>query len=197
MAVKIRLKKLGRKKRPFYRVVAIDSRFKRDGREIERLGWYDPVQANHSCSLDEDRILHWLDEGAMPSETVKGLFKKAGLSYKWHLMKQGLKGLELDKLLEEWNQREKNRIELRKDKKIKKKELSVEIPSEEVPAEETPVVEEAPAEDAPAAEEVPAEETPVVEETPAEDAPAAEEVPAEETPAEKVSDEKDTTSEKK
>lgn len=197
MAVKIRLKKLGRKKRPFYRVVAIDSRFKRDGREIERLGWYDPVQANHSCSLDEDRILHWLDEGAMPSETVKGLFKKAGLSYKWHLMKQGLKGLELDKLLEEWNQREKNRIELRKDKKIKKKELSVEIPSEEVPAEEIPVVEEAPAEDAPAAEEVPAEETPVVEEAPVEDAPDAEEVPAQETPAEKVSDEKDTTSEKK
>ena len=175
MAVKIRLKKLGRKKRPFYRIVAIDSRFKRDGREIERLGWYDPVQANHSCSLDEDRILHWLEEGAIPSETVKGLFKKAGLSYKWHLMKQGLKGLELDKLLEEWNQREKNRIELRKDKKIKKKELSVEIPSEEVPAGETPVVEEASVEDA----------------------PAAEEVPAEETPAEKVSDEKDATSEKK
>ena len=111
MAVKIRLKKLGRKKRPFYRVVAIDSRFKRDGREIERLGWYDPIRDIHSCKLNEDRILHWLDQGAIPSDTVKGLFRREGLSYKWYLMKQGLKGLELDKLLEEWSQREKNRIE--------------------------------------------------------------------------------------
>ena len=163
MAVKIRLKKLGRKKRPFYRIVAIDSRFKRDGREIERLGWYDPVQATHSCNLNEDRILHWLGQGAIPSETVKGLFRRAGLSYKWHLMKQGLKGLELDKLLEEWVLREKNRIELKKDKKIKKKELAAketaveEAPAEEAPAEEAPA-EEAPAEEAPA-EEAPAEET--------------------------------------
>ena len=170
MAVKIRLKKLGRKKRPFYRIVAIDSRFKRDGREIERLGWYDPVQATHSCNLNEDRILHWLGQGAIPSETVKGLFRRAGLSYKWHLMKQGLKGLELDKLLEEWVLREKNRIELKKDKKIKKKELA---------AKET-AVEEAPAEEAPA-EEAPAEEAPA-EEAPAEEAPA-EEAPAEETNA--------------
>ena len=182
MAVKIRLKKLGRKKRPFYRVVAIDSRFKRDGREIERLGWYDPVQANHSCSLEEDRILHWLGQGAMPSETVKGLFKKAGLSYKWHLMKQGLKGLELDKLLEEWNKREKNRIELRKDKKIKKKELSVIEDNVDQNAEAAPAVEEAPVEEAPV-EEAPVEEAPAVEEAPVEEAPAVEEASVEEASA--------------
>ena len=182
MAVKIRLKKLGRKKRPFYRVVAIDSRFKRDGREIERLGWYDPVQANHSCSLEEDRILHWLDQGAIPSETVKGLFKKAGLSYKWHLMKQGLKGLELDKLLEEWNKREKNRIELRKDKKIKKKELSViednvDQKAEAPTVEEAPVVEKAPVEEATVLEAAPVEEAPAVEEAPVVEAAPVEEVP--------------------
>ena len=145
MAVKIRLKKLGRRKRPFYRIVAIDSRFKRDGREIERLGWYDPVQTTHSCNMDEDRILHWLGQGATPSETVKGLFRRSGLNYKWHLMKQGLKGLELDKLLEEWASREKNRIELKKEKKIKKKKISakenVEAKSEETPAEEAPAEE--------------------------------------------------------
>ena len=166
MAVKIRLKKLGRKKRPFYRIVAIDSRFKRDGREIERLGWYDPVQSTHSCNLDEDRILHWLGQGAIPSETVKGLFRRAGLSYKWHLMKQGFKGLDLDKLLDEWSNREKNRIELKKDKKIKKKELkensNVETSEVEASAEEAPV-EEAPVEEAPA-EEAPAEEAPAKEE---------------------------------
>ena len=117
MPVRIRLSRFGAKKRPFYRIVAIDSRFKRDGREIERLGWYDPIQKKHSCKIDEERILYWLGQGAIPSETVKGLFRREGLNYKWHLMKQGLKGLELDKLLEEWVAREKNRIEIKKDKK--------------------------------------------------------------------------------
>ena len=76
MSVKIRLKKLGRKKRPFYRVVAIDSKFKRDGREIERLGWYDPIQAKHTCEINEERVLYWLAQGAIPSETVQGLFRR-------------------------------------------------------------------------------------------------------------------------
>ena len=159
MAVRIRLKKLGRKKRPFYRVVAIDSRFKRDGREIERLGWYDPIQDNNSCNLNEERVLHWLNQGAKPSDTVQGLFRKNGLSYKWHLSKQGLKDADIEKLLEEWKEREKNRIELKKDKKIKKKELSAkaeEAPVEEAKAEEAPA-EEAKAEEAPA-EEAKAEE---------------------------------------
>ena len=165
MAVRIRLKKLGRKKRPFYRVVAIDSRFKRDGREIERLGWYDPVQDNNSCNLNEERVLYWLDQGAKPSDTVQGLFRRNGLSYKWHLSKQGVKDSDIEKLLEDWKEREKNRIELKKDKKIKKKELSAK--AEEAPAEEAPA-EEVKAEEAPA-EEAPAEEAPV-EEAPAEEA---------------------------
>ena len=173
MAVKIRLKKMGRKKRPFYRIVAIDSKVQRDGREIERLGWYDPVQSVHSCKMDEERVLHWLGEGAIPSETVKGLFRKEGLNYKWHLMKQGLKGLQLDKLLEEWAKREENRVEAKKDKKIKKKELAA---NEAVLAEEA---EAAPAEEAPAEE---AEAAPA-EEAPAEEAEAA---PAEEAPAEEA-----------
>ena len=142
MAVKIRLKKMGRKKRPFYRIVAIDSKSKRDGREIERLGWYDPIQTSHSCKLDEDRVLHWLGQGAIPSETVKGLFRREGLNYKWHLIRQGLKGLEVDKLLEEWLEREKNRIELKKDKKIKKKELAAKASAEKDPADEDPADEE-------------------------------------------------------
>ena len=190
MAVRIRLKKLGRKKRPFYRVVAIDSRFKRDGREIERLGWYDPIQDNNSCNLDEERVLYWLNQGAKPSDTVQGLFRKNGLSYKWHLSKQGIKDSDIEKLLEEWKEREKNRIELKKDKKIKKKELSAkaeEAPAEETPAEETPAeevkAEEAPVEEA-KSEEAPAEETPA-EETPAEEA-KSEEAPAEEAKSEEA-----------
>ena len=195
MAVRIRLKKLGRKKRPFYRVVAIDSKFKRDGREIERLGWYDPVQDNNPCSLNEDRVLYWLNQGAKPSDTVQGLFRKNGLSYKWHLVKQGLKEAAIEKLLEEWKEREKNRFELKKEKKIKKKELSSSLDSESTeaaPAEEAPA-EEAPAEEA-KAEEAPAEEAPA-EEAKAEEAPA-EEAKAEEAPANDSADEKKTSDEK-
>ena len=100
MAVKLRLKRIGRRKRPFYRIVAIDSRTRRDGSEIERLGWYDPLKIDVAVELHEERIIHWLKQGAQPSETVHGLFRRLGLNYKWHLMKQGLKGLELDKLIE-------------------------------------------------------------------------------------------------
>ena len=158
MAVKLRLQRLGRKKRAFYRLVAIDSRRKRDGLEIERLGWFNPVGSkNDNINIKEDRVLHWLEKGAQPSETVHGLFRRLGLNYKWHLMKQGMKGLELDKLIEEWKTREENRINSKHDKKIKKKELSVvKEDSEEAPAEEAPAeaaAEEAPTEDSSAKEE--------------------------------------------
>ena len=145
MSVKIRLKRMGRKKRPFYRLVAIDSKKRRDGLEIERLGWYDPQHDQLKCNIHEDRVLFWLDQGALPSDTVKGLFRREGLSYKWYLMQQGIKGLELDKLLDEWDKREKYRLEKAKSKKVKKKELSK---VEEVPAEAA--AEETPAEEAPA-----------------------------------------------
>ena len=74
MAVKIRLKRLGRRKRPFYRIVAIDSRKRRDGPEIERLGWYDPLTSDDErFRLNEERIFHWLEVGAQPSNAVKRL----------------------------------------------------------------------------------------------------------------------------
>ncbi len=198
MAVKLRLKRLGRKKRAFYRLVAIDSRKRRDGLEIERLGWFNPVGLKKdNINVDEDRVLYWLDKGAQPSDTVHGLFRRLGLNYKWHLMKQGLKGLELDKLIEEWKSREQNRINSKQEKKIKKKELAV-VKDEEAPAEEAPA-EAAPAEAA--AEEAPSEEAPA--EAAAEEAPAeaaAEEVPteaaAEEAPAEEAPDPKDNEEEK-
>ena len=95
MAVRLRLKRLGRKKRAFYRLVAIDSRKKRDGREIERLGWFNPVGIKqNNINLDEERVLYWLGQGAQSSETVHGLFRRLGLNHKWHLMQKGLKGLD-------------------------------------------------------------------------------------------------------
>ena len=78
MAVKIRLKRMGRRNRPFYRLIAIDSKKRREGREIERLGWYNPLKKEFSYKINEDRILYWLEKGAETSEATKGIFKRRG-----------------------------------------------------------------------------------------------------------------------
>ena len=81
MATKIRLRRMGAKKAPFYRVVVADSRSPRDGRSIEEIGYYNPIAKKDDISLkiNEERALYWLNTGAQPSETVKALLKKAGV----------------------------------------------------------------------------------------------------------------------
>ncbi len=81
MAVRLRLKRMGRRHRSFYRVAAIDSREPRDGRVIEELGWYDPEakDADKQVSLKRERIEHWLSVGAQPSDTVGKLLKRHGI----------------------------------------------------------------------------------------------------------------------
>ena len=101
MAVRIRMKRLGRRKRPFYRLVAIDSKINREGAEIEKLGWFDPLDKKNHFNLNEDRIKYWLTVGASASYAAKGLFKKAGLSYKWHLENNGVSEKEIARLLYE------------------------------------------------------------------------------------------------
>ena len=76
--VKIRLARHGAKKRPFYRIVAADSRSPRDGRFLERLGSYDPTQDPALIEIKQDRLAEWLKNGAQPTETVARLIKKAG-----------------------------------------------------------------------------------------------------------------------
>ncbi|MBQ6019127.1 MAG: 30S ribosomal protein S16 [Clostridia bacterium] len=80
MAVKIRLRRMGAKKAPFYRVVVADSRYPRDGRFIEELGYYDPTTEPAKISIDSDRAKHWLSVGAQPTDTVKDLLKKSGVT---------------------------------------------------------------------------------------------------------------------
>ena len=77
MAVRIRLARYGRKKRPFYRIVAADQRAPRDGRYIERLGHFDPMTDENNLELDLERVDYWLGVGAAPSDTVAGLINKA------------------------------------------------------------------------------------------------------------------------
>ena len=79
MATRIRLKRMGTKKVPFYRLVVADSRSPRDGRFIEEIGYYDPTKNPSVVKVDEERALHWLQNGAQPSETVKSLLNKLGV----------------------------------------------------------------------------------------------------------------------
>ena len=77
MAVKIRLRRMGAKRAPFYRVVVADSRYPRDGRFIEEIGTYDPLSETNSLRVDLERAKYWIANGAQPTDTVRGLLKKA------------------------------------------------------------------------------------------------------------------------
>ena len=79
MAVKIRLSRQGRKKAPFYRLVVADERSPRDGKFIELIGTYNPMTDPAAVSINEERALYWLKNGALPSDTARGLLKKQGI----------------------------------------------------------------------------------------------------------------------
>ncbi|MBM7647157.1 small subunit ribosomal protein S16 [Bacillus ectoiniformans] len=84
MAVKIRLKRMGAKKSPFYRIVVADSRSPRDGRQIETVGTYNPVVQPAEVKINEELALKWLQNGAKPSDTVRNLFSNEGIMEKFH-----------------------------------------------------------------------------------------------------------------
>ena len=179
MAMKIRLARGGSKKRPFYRIVAADSRMPRDGRYIERLGTYNPLlpkDSDERVKMNVERIQYWMSEGAQVTDRVSRFLEAAGILEKKtrNNPKKALPGQKAQDRAEE---------KLAKD--------STEAPAEEAPAEEA-IAEETPAEE-PTTEEAPAEEA-AAEETPAEAATTekapAEEAVAEETPAEETTTEK-------
>jgi small subunit ribosomal protein S16 len=80
LAVRIRLKRMGAKKKPFYRIVVADSRFPRDGRFIEELGYYNPTTKPTTFEVDAEKVQQWVSKGAKPSYTVKALLERAGLN---------------------------------------------------------------------------------------------------------------------
>ena len=84
MSVKIRLKRMGAKKTPFYRVVVADSRAPRDGRSIEQIGTFNPLQDPAVVKIDEEKALDWMSKGAQPSDTVRNLFSEQGIMKKFH-----------------------------------------------------------------------------------------------------------------
>ncbi len=87
MTVKIRLKRVGKKKAPSYRVVVADSRSPRDGRIIENIGWYNPLVEPSAIHIDEAKALRWLGNGAQPTESVASLLRRAGIAERFEQMK--------------------------------------------------------------------------------------------------------------
>jgi small subunit ribosomal protein S16 len=83
MAVKLRLKRGGSKQRPFYRIVAADARSPRDGRFIDSIGTYNPIPAEYEVSIDEEKAMYWLSNGAQPTDTVRNLLSQKGIMAKF------------------------------------------------------------------------------------------------------------------
>lgn len=88
MAVKLRLTRMGRKKRPFYRIIAVDSRQRRDGSYLEAIGTYNPLSEAAPVSVDHDLALKWLGHGAQPTDTVRALLSRSGVLLRWDLSKR-------------------------------------------------------------------------------------------------------------
>ncbi len=129
MATKIRLKRIGRRNRPFYRLIVIDSRKQRDGAAIEEVGWYNPIDDGHSYDLKGDRILHWLSQGAVPTNAAHKLMRRAGIAHRWHLIQQGMDEAEIDKEMKKW---ELNREDVLKVQAVKKETKEVKRDKEKV-----------------------------------------------------------------
>ena len=205
MPVRIRLQRHGKKGKPFYWIVAADSRAKRDGRYLEKLGTYNPNTHPVTVTLDIDKSVQWLQNGAQPSDTARNLLSDEGVMLKNHLVngvrkgalteeqvaekfeawvreKEGKKEALLNNLKQQQNKAKAAALAAEQEVSAKRKAAAEEALAEET-TEEAPV--EAAAEETPAAEET-TEEAPV--EAAAEEAPAAEET-TEEVPVEAAAEE--------
>ena len=139
MATKIRMKRMGRRKRPFFRIVVIDSRAARDGRYIEALGHYDPVAKPAEVKLDEAKVLDWLKKGAIPSDTVRNLLRRKGIILKWHLMRMGASEDTIHAEMQKFEVLQKEKVERvkpgKKSKKTQSSETDTPDQQKEAPAE--------------------------------------------------------------
>ena len=156
----IRLTRMGRKKRPFYRLIAVDSRKRRDGAFLANLGFYNPFVDPFEVKLHDEEIIAWLKRGAVASDTAKALLRSQGVLYRWSLVKQGLAKEEIEAKVAEW----KSGSEARDAEKARNKEAVKAKAAAEAKAAEEAAAAEAKAEEAP----VEAEEAPVEAEADAE-----------------------------
>ncbi len=102
MAVRIRLRRVGKKKMPMYHIVAADSRAARGGKFIEVVGRYEPLQTPLLVTTKDERVVYWLKQGALPSDTVRSLFQRTGLWLKWSMLKRGADAAAIATEMEKW-----------------------------------------------------------------------------------------------
>lgn len=127
MAVKLRLQRLGKKKQPFYRIVAADSRSPRDGKFIEVVGTYNPRLNPPEVVIKEDKAIKWLKNGAQPTDTVRSLLKKEGVLLKYHLMKKKVEPEKIQEELEKFKAKQLEKLnKLAEEPKRKKKKSASE-----------------------------------------------------------------------
>ncbi|MBT6635950.1 MAG: 30S ribosomal protein S16, partial [Flavobacteriaceae bacterium] len=204
MSVKIRLQRHGKKGKPYYWIVAADLRSKRDGKYLEKLGFYNPNTNPATIEIDIEKSIEWLKNGAQPTKTARNILSYKGIMLKYHLLGGVAKGAfteeEAEKRFNAWIEEKTKQIddkkgelskedEERKTKALENEKLANEVrikaqkeaTAEAAAAEEAPA-EEAAEEEAPAKEEAAEEEAPAKEEA-AEEAPAKEEAAEEEAPA--------------
>ena len=142
MAVKIRLQRKGRKKRPFYHIVVADARAPRDGRFIEKLGVYNPMTSPATIDLDRDKAYDWLTKGAQPTDTVRAILRFKGVLYKKHLMRGVKKGAltveQADVKYKEWIDDKESKITVRMEQTASERKAKLEAISG-VPAPPPPI----------------------------------------------------------
>jgi small subunit ribosomal protein S16 len=143
LAVKLRLRRMGKKKQPIYKMVASDSRSPRDGKFLEAVGFYNPLTKPHTLDLKEDRILYWLNVGAQPTHTVKSLLRQKGITLKKELISKGFDEEKVKSELENWQKVKEASSKKRTEKKLSKKakakqeaEASAAAVEKQTPAEE-------------------------------------------------------------
>ena len=198
MATRIRLQRHGKKGKPFFHLVAADSRAKRDGKFIEKLGTYNPTANPAVIDINFDATLAWVQTGAEMSDTARAILSYKGVLYKNHLLNGVKKGAltaeQVEERFNQWLASKEAKIEgkisglAKNAEKQKADRMAAEVAANAakaaaVEAKNTPEVEEVVAEEAPATEEVVAEDAPATEEV------VAEEAPATEAPAEEASEE--------
>jgi small subunit ribosomal protein S16 len=152
MATTIRLTRLGKKKRPFYRLIVVDSRNRRDGAATEQLGYYNPFADPYECKIDAGGTIAWLKLGAGLSDTARSLLRNEGVLLRWHLEKQGVPTEEIDGQVEAFRSARRKKFEVvrvekrrKADEKARAVAAAAAAARKKAQAEAAPPADEAPA----------------------------------------------------
>lgn len=143
MAVRIRLRRMGKKKMPLYHIVAADSRSARTGKFLEVVGRYEPMQNPALITTKEQRLFYWLKHGALPTDTVKSLLRRNGSWIKWSLTRKGADEGTIAKEMEKWQMMQAVKAQKEADRKARK--VAARKAAKEPSAPEAPAPEAAPA----------------------------------------------------